>query len=134
VRYLHQKTNDIGSDREPKSVIAHKGDLYENPNDREPHYKERQHSYKKQPVEGPITNDVGSDRDPKSVIAHKGDIYDSSTHRLGMTTRTTHFSPVTRSTSSQKTSGHKKPSKTWRQTDALRVMSEHRMVKITIGL
>jgi hypothetical protein len=29
-------TNDVGSDREPKSVIAHKGDIYENLNDREP--------------------------------------------------------------------------------------------------
>jgi len=77
VWYPHQKTNDIGSDREPKSVIAHKRDLYENSNDREPHYKEREHSYPKNPVEGPITNHIGSDRDPKSVIAHKGDIYEN---------------------------------------------------------
>jgi hypothetical protein len=42
--YHHQKTNDIGSDHEPKSVIAHKGDIRENPNDREHRYKEREHS------------------------------------------------------------------------------------------
>ena len=34
--YRHQKTNEIGSDRDPKSVSAHNGDFYENPNDREP--------------------------------------------------------------------------------------------------
>ena len=34
--YLRNKTKDIGSDRDPKSVLAHKGDFYENPNDREP--------------------------------------------------------------------------------------------------
>jgi hypothetical protein len=60
VWYLHHKTNDIGSDREPKSVIAHNGDFYENPNDREHHYKEREHSSPKQSVEGPITNHIGS--------------------------------------------------------------------------
>jgi len=29
-------TNDIGKDRDAKSVMAHKGDFYENPNDRDP--------------------------------------------------------------------------------------------------
>jgi hypothetical protein len=31
-----RKTNEKGSDRDPKSVSAHKGDFYENPNEREP--------------------------------------------------------------------------------------------------
>jgi hypothetical protein len=29
--YLRRNTNEIGSDRDPKSVLAHKGDFYENP-------------------------------------------------------------------------------------------------------
>ena len=44
--YQRQKTNDIGSDRDPKSVSAHKGDFYENPNEREPQYNEREHSWR----------------------------------------------------------------------------------------
>src|SRR5262252_506390 len=36
--------NDIGSDRDPKSVITHKGNICENPNDRKHQYKEREHS------------------------------------------------------------------------------------------
>jgi hypothetical protein len=85
--YPHQKTNDIGSDRDPKSVSAHKGDFYENPNEREHQYKERDHSCPKQQcgapcaVEGPITNDIGSDREPKSVIAHKGDMCENPNER-----------------------------------------------------
>jgi hypothetical protein len=81
VWYLHQKTNDIGSDDEPKSVIAHKGDFYENSNDREHHYKEREHSSEEQSVEGPITNHIGSEREPKSVMAHKGDFYENPNDR-----------------------------------------------------
>jgi len=32
---IHPMKNDIGSDRDPKSVIAHEGNIYENPNDSE---------------------------------------------------------------------------------------------------
>jgi len=86
VWYVHQKTKHKGSDHEPKSVIAHNGDLCENPSDREPRYNERDQSYPNQhvggvAVEGPITNDIGSDREPKSVIAHKGDIYENPNDR-----------------------------------------------------
>jgi len=32
---IHPIKNDIGSDRDPKSVMAHKEDFYENPNNSE---------------------------------------------------------------------------------------------------
>jgi hypothetical protein len=84
--YVREKTKHKGSDQEPKSVVAHNGDLYENPSDREQRYKQRDQSYPNQhvgviAVEGPITNDIGNDRDPKSVIAHKGDIYENPSDR-----------------------------------------------------
>jgi hypothetical protein len=86
VWYVREKTNHKSSDHEPISVIAHKGETRENPNDCQSKYKEREQSYPNQhvgniAVEGPITNDIGSDREPKSVIAHKGDIYENPNDR-----------------------------------------------------
>jgi hypothetical protein len=81
VWYHHHQTNHKGSDHEPKSEIAHNGDIYENPSDREPRCKERDQSSPNQLVEKPITNDIGNDREPKSVMAHKGDFYENPNDR-----------------------------------------------------
>jgi hypothetical protein len=50
--YGREKTKHKGKYHEPKSVIAHNRDLYENRSDREQRYNERDQSYPNQNVGG----------------------------------------------------------------------------------